>query len=72
MAPRAAAGDLDDARNDHGRGAPATGIPRGGGRMSGEDPQARETARRKLIGRLAVIAFVALVAAYVAVTFRWI
>jgi|GraSoiStandDraft_60_1057301.scaffolds.fasta_scaffold80968_4 hypothetical protein len=40
--------------------------------MSHDDNQAREAARRKLIGRLAVIAFLVLVAAYVAVTFRWI
>jgi|GEM_PF-2873279 hypothetical protein len=39
--------------------------------MSDEDAQARELARRKLIGRVAVIAFLALVGAYVAVTFRW-
>jgi hypothetical protein len=45
--------------------------------MSDQDPQAREgeareAARRKLIGRLGVIAFLALVAAYVVVTFRWL
>jgi hypothetical protein len=40
--------------------------------MSHDDDQSRETARRKLIGRLAVIALLALVAAYAAVTFRWI
>jgi hypothetical protein len=41
-------------------------------RMSNDDDQAREAARRKLIGRLAVIAFLALIGAYAAVTFRWI
>ncbi|HEX4711897.1 hypothetical protein [Phenylobacterium sp.] len=40
--------------------------------MSNDDDQPREAARRKLIGRLAVIAFLALIAAYAAVTFRWI
>ncbi|MDB5428603.1 MAG: hypothetical protein JWR47_3218 [Phenylobacterium sp.] len=46
-------------------------MPRGAPMSDGDD-QARETARRKLIGRLAVIALLVLVAAYVAVTFRWI
>lgn len=40
--------------------------------MSDQDPQTREAARRKLIGRLGVIAFLALVAVYVVVTFRWL
>lgn len=40
--------------------------------MSHDHDQARETARRKLVGRLVVIAFLVLVAAYAAVTFRWI
>lgn len=40
--------------------------------MSDQDPEAREAARRKLIGRLGVLAFLALVAVYVAVTFRWV
>lgn len=37
--------------------------------MSGDDPQAREEARRKLIGRAAVIGLLALVAVYVLATF---
>jgi len=40
--------------------------------MSDQDAEAREAARRKLIGRVGVIAFLALVAAYVVVTFRWL
>jgi hypothetical protein len=39
--------------------------------MSGDQtPDERETARRKLIGRAVVVAFVALVALYVYATFR--
>ena len=52
-------------------GCPSNGWrPSGGGdRVSGDDPEMRETARRKLVGRAVVIGFLLLVAIYAIATF---